>query len=463
MSPPRFLVYLSLVASVACAATPDDDRATAAAAELAAGPDPQIVFWESLTTLCDQAFEGRVVESQPPDTSFAGKTLVMHVRECLLGEIRIPFQVGDDRSRTWVITTTETGLRLKHDHRHADGKVDAITQYGGDTQTLGTASAQEFHADSLTAALVPAAATNVWTIELQPGKLFAYALRRDGTERRFRVEFDLTRPVASPPPPLGSLTGGRTMIKVTIVLGALALAVSGPGPTMSGGELRAVASMEAARAAHTMTTLPDGRVLVVGGFGATEGRIAGTVIYQPTTERFVSVRGFTVRHSHSATLLANGTVLIVGGYDANGGYLDQAEVFDPPAGTVRPVGRLRYARADHTATLLNDGTVLITGGAGTAVDSPACKILDNLYHQQITEGNLIPNIDAAWTEIAYFQIGDNPGRKEPTTGEINFANIFRHVREKGYTGILGMEHGNSQPGREGEAAVINAYRLVDGG
>lgn len=98
-----------------------------------------------------------------------------------------------------------------------------------------------------------------------------------------------------------------------------------------------------------------------------------------------------------------------------------------------------------------------------AVDSPACKILDDLYHQQITEGNLIPNLDAAWEEIAYFQIGDNPGRREPTTGEINFANVFGHIREKGYRGILGMEHGNSRPGPEGEMAVVEAYRKVDGG
>ncbi len=96
-----------------------------------------------------------------------------------------------------------------------------------------------------------------------------------------------------------------------------------------------------------------------------------------------------------------------------------------------------------------------------AVDSPACKILDDLYHQQITEGNLIPNIDAAWDEIAYYQIGDNPGRNEPTTGEINYANVFAHIRDKGFTGILGMEHGNSRRGREGELAVIEAYRSVD--
>lgn len=96
-----------------------------------------------------------------------------------------------------------------------------------------------------------------------------------------------------------------------------------------------------------------------------------------------------------------------------------------------------------------------------AVNSPSCKILDDLYHQQITEGNLIPNIDLAWEEIAYFQIGDNPGRKEPTTGEVNFRNVFKHIYEKGYRGVMGMEHGNSQPGKEGEQAVIEAYVASD--
>jgi hydroxypyruvate isomerase len=96
-----------------------------------------------------------------------------------------------------------------------------------------------------------------------------------------------------------------------------------------------------------------------------------------------------------------------------------------------------------------------------AVDSPSCKILDDLYHQQITEGNLIPNINMAWEEIAYFQVGDNPGRKEPTTGEINFLNVFKHIHKKGYKGIVGMEHGNSIPGKEGEEALIKAYRYCD--
>jgi len=96
-----------------------------------------------------------------------------------------------------------------------------------------------------------------------------------------------------------------------------------------------------------------------------------------------------------------------------------------------------------------------------AVGSPSCKILDDLYHQQISEGNLIPNMDKAWDEIAYFQMGDNPGRKEPTTGEINYKNIFKHIYEKGFKGVLGMEHGNSKPGKEGEMTVIEAYRACD--
>ncbi len=97
-----------------------------------------------------------------------------------------------------------------------------------------------------------------------------------------------------------------------------------------------------------------------------------------------------------------------------------------------------------------------------AVDSPSCKILFDIYHQQITEGNLIPNIDASWDEIGYFQIGDNPGRKEPTTGEINYKNVFKHIYSKNPNLIMGMEHGNSVEGKAGEERVIKAYLEVDG-
>jgi hydroxypyruvate isomerase len=96
-----------------------------------------------------------------------------------------------------------------------------------------------------------------------------------------------------------------------------------------------------------------------------------------------------------------------------------------------------------------------------AVGSPSCKILFDIYHQQISEGNLIPNMDLAWEEVAYLQVGDNPGRNEPGTGEINYRNVFQHAHAKGFDGIVGMEHGNSRPGRDGERAVIDAYVAAD--
>ncbi|MHC4213793.1 MAG: TIM barrel protein, partial [Planctomycetota bacterium] len=96
-----------------------------------------------------------------------------------------------------------------------------------------------------------------------------------------------------------------------------------------------------------------------------------------------------------------------------------------------------------------------------AVNSPNVKIINDLYHQQITEGNLIPNIDMAWDEIAAFHVGDNPGRKEPGTGEINYTNVFKHIHSKGYQGVLCLEHGNSKKGIEGEKAFLEAYRTCD--
>ena len=96
-----------------------------------------------------------------------------------------------------------------------------------------------------------------------------------------------------------------------------------------------------------------------------------------------------------------------------------------------------------------------------AVDSPSCKILYDMYHMQRNEGDIVAHIDHAWSEIAYFQIGDNPGRKEPGTGEMNYKNLFRHIRSKGFDGVFGMEHGNAKPGKEGEQALIDAYVEAD--
>jgi hydroxypyruvate isomerase len=133
-----------------------------------------------------------------------------------------------------------------------------------------------------------------------------------------------------------------------------------------------------------------------------------------------------------------------------------AEILEPH-GLVMVLEPLNFR--DHPGLFLSD--VPQAYAICKAVDSPACKILYDIYHAQIQIGNLIPNIDAAWDETAYFQIGDNPGRKEPTTGEINYKNVFRHLHAKGFKGILGMEHGNAQPGAAGESALIKAYREVD--
>lgn len=129
-----------------------------------------------------------------------------------------------------------------------------------------------------------------------------------------------------------------------------------------------------------------------------------------------------------------------------------------PSGLVMVLEPLNWY-ANHGGTFLqrSDQAFAIC----RAVNSPHCKILFDIYHQQITEGNLIPNIDACYSEIAYFQSGDNPGRKEPSTGEINYKNVFAHLYKKGFQGVIGMEHGNSQPGIDGETKVIEAYRKAD--
>lgn len=163
----------------------------------------QDAFWASLQQMCGNAYAGQLAEGSAADSAFRQNPLVMHVRQCSDREIRIPFHLGENRSRTWIVTRTADGLRLKHDHRHEDGSEDEITQYGGDTRDVGTAARQEFWADAHTASLIPAASTNVWTMEVIPGERFSYALRREGTDRRFRVDFDLTRPIPAPPAPWG--------------------------------------------------------------------------------------------------------------------------------------------------------------------------------------------------------------------------------------------------------------------
>lgn len=155
-------------------------------------------FWTELSALCGQRFAGTVTEGNASDSAFVRGPLAMHVADCLDTEIRIPFTVGNDASRTWVISRSAGGLRLTHLHLHPDGTEDSVSRYGGVTTGPGSAVRQEFPADSFTAALLPAARGNVWTLEIEPGVRFAYALRRTGTDRRFRADFDLRRPLAAP-------------------------------------------------------------------------------------------------------------------------------------------------------------------------------------------------------------------------------------------------------------------------
>jgi hypothetical protein len=161
------------------------------------------IFWKELTALCGKSYKGSIIAGPANDTTFAGKELIMHVRKCSEKEIRIPFFVGDDSSRTWVLTRTDNGIQLKHDHRHKDGSPDKVTMYGGHTSNFGSRIRQVFPADQETAEMLPAAIGNVWWIDIVPGESYIYNLRRVNTDRLFSVSFDLKTPVENPGPPWG--------------------------------------------------------------------------------------------------------------------------------------------------------------------------------------------------------------------------------------------------------------------
>ena len=171
---------------------------------------PNTTFWNELQKLCGKAYSGTIAVDTANSPDFANKALVMHVRSCEKNRIRIPFFVGDDRSRTWVLTQTKGRIELKHDHRHNDGKPDKVTMYGGTTNNPGETTRQFFPADEQTTKVVappagnaPSAAANVWWIELVPGEYFGYNLRRLGGERLFSVKFDLKKTLPEPAAPWG--------------------------------------------------------------------------------------------------------------------------------------------------------------------------------------------------------------------------------------------------------------------
>lgn len=165
----------------------------------------QDAFFSAISELCGKAYSGEVTVDNDSSGSFANKSLIMHVRRCDSTQLQIPFHVGEDASRTWLITKTGSGLSLKHDHRHRDGSEDALTQYGGHTVDAGWAQVQSFPADQYSKELfvenaIPQSVGNTWQMYIYPER-FTYRLIRQG--REFRVDFDLTNPVEAPPAPWG--------------------------------------------------------------------------------------------------------------------------------------------------------------------------------------------------------------------------------------------------------------------
>lgn len=173
--------------------------ALSSCATMPRGSAQQDAFFANLTALCGQRFEGQVVTPDPADADFRSQRLLMFVRDCSADEIRIPFSVGEDVSRTWVISRNEMGgLTLKHDHRDVRGEPDGLHWYGGDTTTAGTANRQEFPVDDFSIELFDAgnaavSTTNIWAVEINPGDTYVYELAREN--RLLRVSFDLTRPI----------------------------------------------------------------------------------------------------------------------------------------------------------------------------------------------------------------------------------------------------------------------------
>lgn len=180
-------------------------------------------FWASLTSHCGKAFAGKLVSTDAADADMRGAAMVMHVRQCAADRIAVPFHIRQadgswDRSRTWVFTRTATGLRLKHDHRHADGTEDAVTLYGGDTAEAGSGRVQSFPVDAESIAMftregLSASVTNIWSVAVDdagtPDTRFTYQLNRSRargapSDRHFEVTFDLTQPVPAPPAPWGA-------------------------------------------------------------------------------------------------------------------------------------------------------------------------------------------------------------------------------------------------------------------
>lgn len=203
-----FTLAVVFALSLACSDSPDSQPPSAAAQPPPppAAKAPAEIWWTHLNALCGKAFSGRMTSEDPVDADFADQQMVMHVRHCEPTRLAIPFHVGENRSRTWVLTRTDQGIQLQHDHRHEDGSEDTVTLYGGRTEAPGTEIAQYFPADDYSKQLfeaneLNASVVNVWSMEIVPGERFSYILRRP--ERHFQADFDLAQEVEPPPPAWG--------------------------------------------------------------------------------------------------------------------------------------------------------------------------------------------------------------------------------------------------------------------
>ena len=170
------------------------------------GASPQDLFWMRLQALCGRAFPGRVTTTEPGDSELAAARLVLHVAHCDADTVRIAFHASLDASRVWVIARTANGLSLTHIHRGPDGRVEALSGYGGETLAPGSARRQDFPANARTRALfrrqgIEEASANIWSVQIVPGQLFDYAIDRPG--RHLHIAFDLGRPVRPPGPAWG--------------------------------------------------------------------------------------------------------------------------------------------------------------------------------------------------------------------------------------------------------------------
>ncbi len=206
---PVFVALAAVLMLLSCggSASESEDSAMAATPSGSAGEGlAHDAWWRNLTSLCGNAYGGRLLSADAADAELADQPMVLHVRKCEPNRIEVPFHIGENRSRTWVLTRTDSGIQLEHDHRHEDGTADAVTLYGGHTVAPGTEIVQFFPADAYSKELFVAeglavSSANVWSMEIMLGQRFSYNLRRP--ERFFRADFDLAQTVDPPPAPWG--------------------------------------------------------------------------------------------------------------------------------------------------------------------------------------------------------------------------------------------------------------------